>query len=286
MSKILCCGNATLDIINHVPHYPQEDEEMRATRQERHSGGNAANTALVLSQHGHDVSFVGTFACDTDGDWLLKQMQRSGIDIAGVVRHQGSTPTSCITLNTLNGSRTIVHHRDLNELNGEELGRIKPSQSDWLHFEGRNITELIQLIPALANRQRKYRISLEVEKHRPGIQELLIHADTVMFSRVYAEHQGYTNPEAFLSALQIKLPEKLMTCTWGTDGVWYYHKNAIRHVPAVSGITVVDTIGAGDTFNAGLIHSLLGQPDVHQAVSYANRLAGRKIAQQGLHHLF
>ena len=47
MSRILVVGNATLDIIHSVDHYPAEDEELRASTQRRVRGGNAATTAYV-----------------------------------------------------------------------------------------------------------------------------------------------------------------------------------------------------------------------------------------------
>ena len=46
MSLILLTGNITLDIINTVAHYPQEDEELRANSQRITVGGNATNRLL------------------------------------------------------------------------------------------------------------------------------------------------------------------------------------------------------------------------------------------------
>ena len=59
MARILTVGIATLDIINRVARYPAEDTEIRALGQHRQRGGNASNTAVVLSQLGHQVDFAG-----------------------------------------------------------------------------------------------------------------------------------------------------------------------------------------------------------------------------------
>lgn len=59
MARILTVGIATLDIVNQVSAYPAEDDEIRATAQTIRRGGNATNTAVVLSQLGHQVDWAG-----------------------------------------------------------------------------------------------------------------------------------------------------------------------------------------------------------------------------------
>ena len=49
MAKILAVGIATLDIINTVDRYPEEDSEIRALSQHQTRGGNATNTLRVES---------------------------------------------------------------------------------------------------------------------------------------------------------------------------------------------------------------------------------------------
>lgn len=59
-SRILCVGLLCLDIVNHLDHYPNEDEDVRAKHQTWQSGGNAANSAKVLSLIGSRCDFLGT----------------------------------------------------------------------------------------------------------------------------------------------------------------------------------------------------------------------------------
>ena len=116
MATILAIGNATLDIVNTVDHYPQEDSETRAVSQRMVLGGNAANSLHVLRQLNHTSHFMGVLAYDALGHFVKDEFSRLGIGAGLCFATHGRTPTSYITLNQQNGSRTIVHYRDLPEL--------------------------------------------------------------------------------------------------------------------------------------------------------------------------
>lgn len=58
--RILCVGIVCLDIVNHCDRFPKEDEDMRAKDQKWRKGGNAANSATVLSLLDRKVEFFGT----------------------------------------------------------------------------------------------------------------------------------------------------------------------------------------------------------------------------------
>lgn len=64
---MLVVGNAVLDPIFNVDHYPAEDEGMRASSRRLSVGGNAANTAQVLADLGHRVILLATLAPDAPG---------------------------------------------------------------------------------------------------------------------------------------------------------------------------------------------------------------------------
>ena len=118
MANILGIGIATLDIINTVDGYPKEDTEVRALSQRVCRGGNATNTLVVLSQLGHCCTWGGVWVDEPDGQRILDDLTHYGINTNPCrVETQGKAPTSYIILNQKNGSRTIVHYRNLLEFN-------------------------------------------------------------------------------------------------------------------------------------------------------------------------
>ncbi len=287
MARILGVGNATLDIVNVVDNYPHEDQEVRASSQHLHRGGNVANTLVVLSQLGHDCAWAGTLADERDAAIIREDLTEHGVDLSAVHSvAQGKVPTSYISLSRLNGSRTIVHYRDLPEYSAADFARIDLNLFDWLHFEGRNI-EQIRLMLARARREQPNLLcSLEVEKVREGIESLFPLVDVLMFSKDYVRRQGWHDAEHFLAAMKKQQLNADLTCTWGSKGAYALSRTGEQlHEPAFAPKMVVDTLGAGDVFNAGLIAQLVMGHNLDIALIEASRLAGKKCGLYGLKRL-
>lgn len=287
MASILVIGNAAVDIINRVERYPAEDAEVRALDRRRVRGGNAANTAAVLAQLGHRCAFGGTLADDPEAAVIRDDLARHGIDL-GPVREVpgGAVPTSYVTLSAATGSRTIVHYRDLPEYPAEAFAALGLSAYDWVHFEGRNLEGIGPMLERLQRERPDLPCSLEVEKPRPGIEALFPRAGVLLFSRVYAEANGFADPAAFLAWARQRAPAARLVCAWGADGA--HGLTAAGEgfaVPACPPPRVVDTLGAGDVFNAGVIDTLVTGGPLTAAVAAGARLAGRKCGREGLEGL-
>ncbi len=285
MARILGTGIATLDIINTVDGYPPEDSEVRALAQRVRMGGNTANTLSVLAQAGHECLFAGVLAGDMSGQRIADELTLRGIDLeyARRVEH-GAAPTSYILLNQRNGSRSIVHYRDLPEYALDDFMDISALDTcDWLHFEARNCDDLAVMLSFARSIVCDQPISLEVEKEREGLDQLWALPDILIFSRAFARGRGFAQPVAFLQAMRALAPQAMLVLPWGEQGAWALSRDgALMHSPACPPAQVVDTLAAGDVFNAGLIDALLGGKSLQHALEGACRLAGRKVGQIGI----
>lgn len=280
MARILATGIATLDHTLDVAEFPAEDDEVRALSSTGQPGGNATNTATLLAQFGHRPELVAVLADDTDGDALRDRLLAAGLGVRHCVRRSGVTPTSHILRSRATGTRTIVHYRDLPDLTGEDVAAIPWAEYDWLHFEGRNPDALAAILRGAREAVFDQPISLELEKPRPGLEACLEYADILMLSRDYAASIAHT-PEVALRKLADQFPDRILTATAGSAGAWLAHRGELYHCATTPGLRVVDSVGAGDTFNAGLIHALVSGQPPEQALTAAVRLAERKLGQVG-----
>lgn len=283
MARILGIGNATLDIIHTVDGYPHENDEIRCTGRMLSRGGNVANTLVVLSQLGHACSWAGVLADSEEGRLVRAELEAGTVDTSTCRMFPGGAmPVSTVLLNRENGSRTIVHYRDLPEYSCADFQALDLARFDWLHFEGRNIEQLDLMLRWSQERFPRIPRSLEVEKPRQSIEALFGRADVLLFSGSYARHHGYDSPQDLLRSVHADTPQADLYCTWGEQGaVALDRQGHAWSQPAVAPSRVVDTLGAGDTFNAAVVHGYLNGLKPAPLLEQACILAGKKCGQNG-----
>lgn len=280
MARILLVGTATLDMVFTLGRHPPEDAEIRAHNLRVCRGGNAANTAVVLAQLGHDCSFIGVLADAPETAVIDMDFARHGVDFSACPRMPGRPPISSIYLS--GPHRTIVHYRDLPELTAEQFSRLNLEGFGWVHFEGRNVPQLLAMMKRVRTECPAARISLELEKPREGIEAVWRQADVLICSRGYATHYGFDDPSQFLGWMSGNAPGAMVVAAWGESGAYAQVVHNIVHSRAFPPAEVVDTLGAGDTFNAGFVDGMCGGGDVAMALQNACRLAGEKCGFYGL----
>lgn len=275
--QILCVGLTCLDIVQTCKHYPLEDSEQRSEGYRWQRGGNSSNTCTVLAQLGQPVEFFGTLSAEQHLNFLQNDMKKYGIDFSHCPTVEGiGCPTSTVIISSSSGSRTILHHNpNLPELTLTDFERLHLQNYSWIHFEGRNLAEVLSMIQYVESYNSRLdcvdsgnekgtqhhmpiTISVELEMPKPELLDLLPYADVAFISKEFAQSRGYDNMSETLKHISDDAKSgATIICAWGDRGAMARTpENIIVQSPAFPPHRMVDTLGAGDTFNAAVLYTL------------------------------
>ncbi|XP_039971383.1 ketohexokinase isoform X2 [Xiphias gladius] len=289
--KVLCVGLVCLDIINVVDKYPEEDTDNRCLSQRWQRGGNASNSCTVLSLLGASCAFMGSLSAGPVADFIMADFACHAVDMSAVVwQVKGETPCACCVVCPSSGSRTVIlSDTNLPDVTVEDFSKVDLNQFKWIHWEGRNAEEQVKMIQQVViynstlPEQQRITISVEIEKTREPLYQLFPHGDVVFVSKDVARHFGFQSAEAALRGLYSRVKQgAVLVCAWGEKGADALGPDGfIVHSDAFPPETLVDTLGAGDTFNAAVIYTLSNGGRLQDALTFGCRVAGRKCGFHG-----
>lgn len=251
---ILCCGEALIDML------PRETTAGEAAFAP-HAGGAVFNTAIALGRLGALAGYFGGLSTDLFGTVLDDALRASHVDNSLCPRNARPTTLAFVTL--VNGHARYAFYdeatagRMLTEADLPTLDdRIKA-----LFFGGISLvsTPAADSYAALCAKAGD-RVVMIDPNIRPGfitdetayrarLDGMLARADIIKISDEDLAWMG-TTTEALLKA-----GSALVLVTRGADGIDLHSREGQLSVPAKPA-EVVDTVGAGDTFNAGFLAGL------------------------------
>merc|ERR1712037_1003947 len=285
---VVCVGLVCLDLVTVVDQFPKEDTDMRSSAQYKVRGGNANNSCRVLAELGFPATFLGSLAGqgDADTDFVLRGMEEDCVEVSPACpRHEGHIcPNSVVLASSATGSRTIVHtNLGLPELSLQDLHKVQVEDYSWIHLEGRNRENLLLMLEYLA-KQDSVKVSVEVEKVGRNFEDFIPLADVVFVSNDVAQWHGCADMESAISEFRPKLRQGAsLVVAWGEAGAaaWNLEEGLIISPAFPPPGGVLDTLGAGDTFNAAVIGCLAAKLGLASSVRPACQVAGMKVGMRG-----
>ena len=258
---ILCCGEALIDML---PRQTTLGENGFAP----YAGGAIFNTAIALGRLGVRTGFFTGLSDDMMGDILRETLAASHVDSSLAI--VSSRPTTIAFVKLVNGQATYAFYDE-----GTAGRMITP---DELPVLGGDIEALhfgaISLIPepcgatyeALLMREAATRVISLDPNIRPGfirdrtahearIRRMAEKSDILKFSDEDLDWFGLSGDHDTLARYWLDRGAKLVLITKGAEGATGYTDALKVSVPGEK-VTVVDTVGAGDTFDAGVLAAL------------------------------
>ncbi|EEK52360.1 ribokinase [Bacillus cereus ATCC 10876] len=279
MPNIAVVGSISMDLVAVSKKRPKAGETVIGEAFHTIPGGKGANQAVAAARLGANVAMVGAVGNDDYGTVVRKNLENERIFIDYVVPVTDRT-TGIAHIVLAEEDNSIVVVQGANALvNKSVVDRSKDLlvKADMVVLQLEIPLETVKYVLAIC------------EKH--NIPVMLNPAPAQVLSEEILEKATYITPnehecrivlDDFISPIEdllAKYPNKLLM-TEGSNGVRFHNGTEIVHVPSIA-VDVVDTTGAGDTFNGALAVALSEGETLQKAIRFANIAGGLSVTKLG-----
>ena len=248
-------------------------------------GSSSAIFACGAARLGLKVAFIGVCGDDVFGRFMLDEMSKRNVDVSHIIiRKDGQTGLSVI-LNNQSDRAILTHSGLIAELRASDIPDDLLRQSKHLHVASYFLqTKLQPDLPNLFSRAHSLGLTTSLDTNYDpseqwfGFDELLSVTD--IFLPNQTEALSITKASDIESASErLAQKTKLAAIKLGADGAVACSRIllpqgeglGIRGIVRAASIpvNVVDTVGAGDSFDAGFMYGYLNQWDLEKSLRLA-----------------
>lgn len=269
---ILCCGEALIDMLPEGAGFMP------------HAGGAVFNTAVALGRLGAEAGFFSGLSSDLFGARLAAALADSHVDTSLCARSGRPTTLAFVTLTNGQASYAFYDENTAGRLlSVQDLPPLGP-EVRALFFGGISLVSepAADTYATLMTREAASRVTMLDPNIRPGfiqdearyrdrIGRMIAQADIIKISDEDLRWlEGAGDTAALAKGLLAKGP-RLVLLTEGAAGARALTATQDRFV-AGQRVTVADTVGAGDTFNAGVLAALDRAGALQKGADWSNDL--------------
>jgi len=284
---VVCFGALNTDRLYKVDRIAKEGEERIITDFREAPGGSAANTAAGLARLGVKTGFIGKVANDLEGQLLLEDFRREGVNIDGIIVSGDGRSGVVMGYVDERGERALYVDPGVNNSLGfEEIDLEYAGSTRFLHltsFVGdKPFIAQKRLVEALSGKGVKVSFDPGDIYARKGLAALkpIMERCFIVFPNEnelrLLTGEGYENGSKAL----IKLGVSIVAVKLGGMGC-YVTDGEESHLIEPYKVEVVDTTGAGDAFCTGFLYGLINNKGLRECGKLGNFVASRCITKIG-----
>ena len=279
--RVCIVGSINIDLVVAADRLPRPGETVLGGRFSVHDGGKGANQAVAAARAGAAVSMIGAVGHDEYGRRALAALEAEGIDVSGVRRLDGEPTGVAIIAVGPRGENQIVVAPGANAaftLEDADLERIAGARVLLTNHEVPNAV----IVPALRAASGAGVRSIVNPAPARAIPADVLHLGPILTPN---EHElvvaiGNDETEAALDELATRHAGPIIV-TQGPAGALLAEKDRRDRFDGFPAIEVVDTTGAGDTFNGVLATWLADGASLEDAIVAANAAASLSVGAAG-----
>lgn len=280
MGKVTVVGSINTDMVFTSHVRPSAGETVLGDSFSVIPGGKGANQAVASSKLGALVSMIGCVGDDGNGEFSIKNLQSMKVITEGIEKVSDATTGVAGIIVAENDNSIIVVSGANHKLTMETIDKFKSViiSSDIVLLQLEIPIDVVEYTLKLCKAN--------------NVRTILNPAPAVALSRDMVENADFITPNQHELKIIFgrdssededtiirKYPNKLIV-TMGSRGVKYFDGNEIKSVPAFK-VNVVDTTGAGDTFNGALAAAIVSGQELEGAIRFANKAAAIATTKLG-----
>ena len=286
---VVVLGGINMDLVSMMERFPRAGESVVGSRFLTYPGGKGANQAVAAARMGARTAMVGRVGDDMFGPQLLAALEAEGIDVSGIsVSPSVSSGIAVIDIDESAQNR-IIQILGANDTCGpEEAHAVTRSliRASTVLLQLEVSRDLSMQVASDAASQGK-RVILDPGPVRPEPlpEEFFRFCDVITPNETEAQALvGFpvTDPESAERAAQwlVDRGVELAIIKLGAQGAYYATAGTSSYVPPFK-VNAVDSVAAGDAFNAALAVALAEGQDIPQAVRTASAAGALAVTKSG-----
>ena len=286
--KITVFGSFVVDLMGRTPHLPAPGETVKGSFFKQGAGGKGFNQGVAAHKAGGDVAMITKLGTDALADVALNVMDEISMPKDYLFFNDGvATGTALILVdeNTAQNEIVIVPGA-CSTITDEDIARVEEriKASGFLLLQLEVNQDANEKVAALA-KKNGVKVIINTAPYQPVSDAFLNGAYLVTPNEVEAEAltgiavSDLESADRAAKAFFDKGVQNVLI-TLGSRGVYINTEGHSEIVPAYK-VNAIDTTGAGDAFNGGLIVALAEGKSLRDAARFANALAALSVQRIG-----
>ncbi len=286
---VIVVGELNVDLIfNQVQGFPVVGKEILSNDMTLTLGSSSAICASNLSSLGLKVAFIGKLGNDVFGQFIIDKLNRSGVDTSMIIIDDKFKSGATVALSYDEDRAMITHQGAMSYMGLDDIDPKQLKRAKHLHFSSyffqpgfkNNLHELFEMA-----KNEGVTTSLDVQWDPSEIWDLNLE-QVLPFVDVFIPNEvelkkltGFSSIDQAIESVKNKCSYVVVKC--GSRGsVMYYEDKEVQQKPFLNK-DVVDTIGAGDSFNAGFISRFIKGASPEDCQEFGNLIGAISTTKAG-----
>ncbi|MDD3924969.1 MAG: ribokinase [Erysipelotrichaceae bacterium] len=275
MKKIVVIGSINVDLVATCDRFPKAGETLFGKDFAIYFGGKGANQAVCAAKLGADVTMIGCVGDDDHGKSAIANLDKFNINTKEIIKTKSPTGVALITVADHDNQIIVISgaNKEVScDMINEKISVIDNADLVMLQLEIPLNT--VKMIVDHCHK-KKIKVILNPAPYNDIAKELIDKVDYMTPNKIELESMFNMDHKKALALY----PNKLIM-TAGSEGVYYHDNDSLINVPAQK-VDVVDTTGAGDTFNGALAVALTSGKSLRESIIFGQKAASVAIGKMG-----